>query len=347
MPDIAFPQTRYQGSKLKLSDWIRDAVENLEFDTVLDAFGGSGSVSFLFKKMGKRVTYNDLLTFNYYIGLALIENAHVILTDNDVDFLLEKHAHIAYPSFIQDTFHDTYFTDEENDWLDYVVTNIEQFSDDGEDKYKKAIAFFALFQSAIIKRPFNLFHRKNLYIRTADVERSFGNKTTWEKPFDACFRDFVAEANQSIFCNHRRNSALNQDAFEIVDDYDLVYIDTPYISAKGVGVDYLEFYHFLEGLTDYKNWGGKINYKTKHRKLQHEKSIWANKKLIHNAFDQLFAQFQDSILVVSYRDGGIPTSSEIVALLKKYKGKVDFVNATNYQYVLSNDKTKELLFIAS
>jgi len=35
-------------------------------------------------------------------------------------------------------------------------------------------------------------------------------------------------------------------------NYDLAYIDPPYISAQGVGVDYLEFYHFLEGLVGWK-----------------------------------------------------------------------------------------------
>jgi len=39
---------------------------------------------------------------------------------------------------------------------------------------------------------------------------------------------------------------------------DLVYIDTPYISAKGIGVNYFDFYHFLEGIVFMKN--GKIDW---------------------------------------------------------------------------------------
>ena len=38
---------------------------------------------------------------------------------------------------------------------------------------------------------------------------------------------------------------MNSDIFDVKDDYDLVYIDTPYISQKGGGVDYHDFYHFL------------------------------------------------------------------------------------------------------
>ena len=67
-----FPTTRYQGSKRKLADSILCALRDLEFTTVLDAFGGTGAVAHAFKRAGKVVTYNDLLAFNHQIGLALI-----------------------------------------------------------------------------------------------------------------------------------------------------------------------------------------------------------------------------------------------------------------------------------
>ncbi|MBI5559657.1 MAG: DNA adenine methylase, partial [Deltaproteobacteria bacterium] len=156
-----FPSTRFQGSKLKIVDWIWDAIENLDFDTALDTFGGTGCVAYMLKKKGKKVTYNDILKFNRYIGLALIENDNVKLTEQDVDFLLSRHRKIEYPTFVYDTFKDIYFTDDENQWLDMATTNINLL----DDIYKKALAYFALFQACISKRPFNLFHRKNLYIR--------------------------------------------------------------------------------------------------------------------------------------------------------------------------------------
>ena len=69
-----FPSTRYQGSKRKIIPWLWDCFRELDFSSVLDVFGGTGSVSYLFKKMGKEVTYNDILLFNHEIGLALIQN---------------------------------------------------------------------------------------------------------------------------------------------------------------------------------------------------------------------------------------------------------------------------------
>jgi len=339
--DPAFPSTRFQGSKLKIVDWIWEAIKDLNFNSALDAFGGTGSVGYMLKEKDKKVTYNDMLKFNWHIGLALIENDRVKLTDSDVNFLLKVHDEIKYPTFVYDTFKDIYFTDEENQWIDMVVTNIGLL----DDLYKKALAYFSLFQACIIKRPFNLFHRKNLYLRFSDVERNFGNKATWDTPFEVHFRKFVDEANQAVFSNGQHNKALNLDVFNIEGEFDLVYIDTPYISKTGVGVDYFSFYHFLEGLINYPKWAELIDYRTKHKKLKGDGSVWINKNKIYSAFDQLFKKFQKSILVVSYRADGIPSIEELLNLLKKYKQNVKESKRKNYKYVLSTNHSEEVLLI--
>ena len=339
--DAIFPSTRFQGSKLKISDWIWDSIKSVDFNTVLDAFGGTGCVSHMLKARGKEVTYNDILKFNWLIGTALIENSTVRLSDGDVEFLLSEEQGVENTSFVHDTFKDIYFTDEENRWIDKVATNINLL----DDFYKEALAYFALFQACIIKRPFNLFHRKNLYLRFSDVKRNFGNKTTWDTPFDVHFRQFVVEGNQSVFSNGRRNKALNLDVFDVQRRFDLVYIDTPYISQKGVGVDYLEFYHFLEGLANYREWPRMIDYSTKHRRLKRTHSVWCNKEEILLAFDRLFREFRDSILVVSYRSDGIPSIDELVRVLGKYKSTVEETRRKNYKYVLSTNHSEEVLLI--
>ena len=336
-----FPSTRYQGSKYKILDWIDYCTEDLKFDSVLDAFGGTGCVGYMFKQKEKQVFYNDVLKFNYYVGLAIIENAQVTLNNNDVDFILNKHSQINYPTFIFDTFHNIYFTDSENQWLDVVITNIRQI----KNKYKQALAYYALFQSCIIKRPYNLFHRKNLYIRTAKVKRSFGNKRTWDTSFEDHFKRFVKEGNNAVFSNKKGNQVFNFDIFDLDIKADLVYIDTPYISNKGIGINYFDFYHFLEGIVVYDKWRGLIDKKFKHKKIKNEKNEWCNKNKIHQAFEKLFKEFHNSILVISYRNDGIPTISELVDILKKYKTSIE-IKKLDYKYVLSNGNSKEVLIIA-
>jgi adenine-specific DNA methylase len=337
-----FPTTRYQGSKQRFVDWIWKCIKDIPFNSALDAFGGTGSVSFRLKEEGKEVTYNDILIFNHIIGKALIENTNTTLSDSEVKILLSKHRDISYPDFIERTFKDIYYTDEENRWLDVVSTNIRNM----ENPYKQAIAYFALFQSCIIKRPYNLFHRKNLYVRLKDVERSFGNKKTWDTPFETHFRKFVSEANNAIFDNKQICRSINKDVFDINKNYDFVYIDTPYINENGVGIDYYDFYHFLNGLVNYENWNKHIDYTSKHLRLFKQSNVWTNTKTIYDAFKQLFSQFKESVMAISYRSNGTPTINELIDILEGLNKKVEIYHTEQMKYVLSKKESTEILIIA-
>lgn len=337
-----FPSTRYQGSKQKFIDWIWMCIKNIRFETALDAFGGTGCVSYKLKQEGKSVVYNDILSFNAVIGKALIENEGIILSEQEVDKLLEECSYNDYPHFIEETFKDVYFTDEENRWLDRVSFSIRRLN----DEYKQAIAYFALFQSCIIKRPYNLFHRKNLYVRFSDVKRNFGNKTTWDTPFEVHFRKFVKEANQAVFSGKRRASVKNENALTLEGNYDLVYIDTPYLNESGVGVDYADFYHFLNGLLSYDKWPEMIDYKSKHLRLLRQENVWNEVSKIDAAFTDLFSHYADSVLVVSYRSNGLPSIECLTDKLVALGKKVSVYRSAEMKYVLSNKKTSEVLIVA-
>lgn len=340
-----YPSTRYSGSKRRLLDWIWEHVKDLRFDTVLDLFGGTGSVSLMFKRHGKRVFYNDLLKFNQLIGMAIIENKNIFVSDSDIEKILNFDNKRDYPDFIQKNFKDIFFLDHENEWLDKVTTNILNL----KNRYKKALLFASLFQSCLAKRPFNLFHRANLYIRTANVPRTFGNKTTWETPFDQLLRRFVKEYNRAVFDNGKKNSVIGgYDAASAPNGVDLVYIDPPYFSQKSGGTNYIVFYHFLERLADYKNWEKQIensNTKIKRIKDTSEIKAWTYKEQIKNSFRKVIERFQDTIIVLSYQEGGVPSKEEIFEMLKSYKKNVE-VFSIPHRYVLSPTSKNELLFIA-
>ena len=161
------------------------------------------------------------------------------------------------------------------------------------------------------------------------------------------FYDFVEQANQAVFDNGYANRALNLDAEQVPGAYDLVYVDTPYISQRGVGVDYYSFYHFLEGLTMYDQWGQHLDLRSKHRRLKVQPNDWAHKKRIHAAFERLFRRYRDSIIVVSYRSDGLPSEPELASLLKRYKQHVQ-VEYLKYTYALSsNSNSQEMLLIGT
>jgi len=345
--DASFPTTRYQGSKRKIIDWLWDEITRVEFDSILDVFGGTGAISHKAKKFNKEVHYNDYLRFNHQIGLAIIENNEYKLTDEDMEFLLTDHDHLDYPTFIQDEFEDLYFIDEENAWLDRMHINIGEL----DNQYKQSIANSALAQSSLAKRPYNLFHRANLYMRTEDVERSFGNKTTWEKSFEDHFKENVEEYNNAVFDNGQKNKAYNKDIMEWDDPpkTDLVYLDPPYYdrTKQNGATDYQFYYHFLEGFLQYDEWADMIDDSVKTKRLNHTKSPWADKNRIYDAFEHVFDLFQDSTIVLSYNSAGLPTPEELKEMLDERKENV-IAEAKEHQYALSTkeDSADEILFIA-
>jgi adenine-specific DNA methylase len=344
--DFSYVSTRYPGSKRRLANWIVDQTKGLKYHSVLDAFGGTGSVSYAFKRIGKQVTYNDILTCNYYTALALVENSRHKLTEEDLSWVVSKHKELKYPHFIRDTFRNIYYRDRENVWLDMAITNIRHM----RNRYKQALALHALFQSCLVKRPFNAFHRRNLYLRLANVERTFFNHLTWERPFEEWFRKFSLQANPCVFDNGQRNLARNFDVFRIPKErFDLVYIDPPYTSTQGRSIDYQHHYNFLEGLCDYDDWAERIDYHSKNRRLKLNPSSWkSGKRRIERTFEKLFERFQDSILLVSYRSPGVPSVATLKRLLEQYKDKVR-VRRKAHRYVLSKPEVKnfEVLFVAT
>lgn len=338
------PSTRYQGSKAKFAEWIGSELADLEFETLLDLFGGTGSVGYFFKTRGKRVLFNDLLGSNAVNGLALIENDTVRLDPADIDFLLEREPRTHYQQTVAREFQGVFYLDEENLWLDTVAQNVPRLL----DPHKRALAYRALFQACVIKRPYNLFHRANLNMRTRAVKRTFGNKVSWDTPFETHFRHFADEGNQAVFSNGHRHGCFQRDALEVDARADLVYIDTPYLNAKGVGVDYLDFYHFLEGLLHYETWPERIDRGKKHKPILHEKPVWCDPKRIHAAFQAVFERFSDSILVVSYRSNGMPSIEDLTAALRCVKAHVRVAHAEPRAYALSkNSATREVLIVGT
>lgn len=333
-----FPTTRYQGSKRKLLPWFYKTLKDIDFNTVLDGFGGTGSVSYLFKTMGKKVTYNDYLKFNSIIGKSIIENSNTKLSDYNISniLLMKEHSN----NFITKNFRNIYYLDEENQWIDNIINNLKKLNLNSNKAidYKKSIALNAVFQSCLIKRPFNLFHRKNLYIRTNRVKRSFGNKVTWDRGFEIYFKRFASEINNSIFNSGVDCYIENKDIFDIDNiEYDLVYLDPPYFlkNSNNECGNYLRCYHFLEGMSNYNDWKANVDFESKILNL-HNSYLPNHFKasIIHETFEKLISKFSKSKIVLSYKYGGLPSIEFLIELLEKHNKRV-FTRSIHYKYALN------------
>ena len=359
------PSTRFQGSKRKLLPWIQSTFDELDFSSAIDIMSGTGSVSYLLKRMGKQVIANDYLKFNYITAQAFIENNQYLINEIDIEWILGNNSQVEYGNFIANTFVDYYFTQSENQWIDRVICNINKLCDPSQPatRAKRAIATHSLIQACLMKRPFNLFHRRNLYLRQAQVDRTFGNQTTWNSPFHKLLLNKINESNLYVFDNGKINKAMNEDAANIsAASVDLVYIDPPYFRLDGDRrqSNYRFSYHFVEGLAQYDIWpelldnnspiralkpngnSGEVLYKCERSKMKETLLDW---------LERIVSNWPNAQIVMSYKQPGIPSWVAIKTLLEE-TGRDVSVRRTSYQYALNRRNGKpnvnlELLFVAN
>ncbi|MBF0185449.1 MAG: DNA adenine methylase, partial [Magnetococcales bacterium] len=207
----SMPSTRFQGSKRKYLPFLANLFADYEFKTCLDAFGGTGSVTHLLLSMGKDVLYNDILKANYVNAKALFIEGGMRLGVDELKSLFQKKDGVDYKQHISDIYDNIFYTKFENEQIDVITQNILSI----EDEIKKSEAFYCLFQTALIKRPYNLFHRANLSMREQNVQRSFGNKKTWDTPIELHMIKFYRELQEyKAIQKPGKCYFANDDAFE-------------------------------------------------------------------------------------------------------------------------------------
>ncbi|MEV5425855.1 DNA adenine methylase [Streptomyces cellulosae] len=305
----SFPRLRYMGSKYKLVPHLAETFKQVGGRTVLDAFSGSGVVSYLLKGMGYEVTSNDFLYFPGVISRAVVANHEEKLSPDDVSVILGPNRDGR--SFIQTKFSGLYFTEEDRKFLDSAWSHIAQMSG-----AKRDLATAALVLSAARKQPRGVFTFTDL--RYDDGRRDL------HLPLRDHFVERVEEYNNAVFDSGVSCSTLTQDVFDIDGQYDVVYLDPPYAPPRDDNC-YIKRYHFLEGLSQY--WEGlKIMEKTKTKKLEKRYTPFSYKRTIEDALLRTFQRFADSTIVLSYSSNAVPDAETIIRLLRSVKSSVEVIS---------------------
>ena len=316
----AYPPTRFMGSKNKLLSEIWAVASQFKVNTVVDLFSGSGVVGYMFKAQGKAVISNDYMAMSATFTKAMVENNTVTLPLEEAEKLLVAHKESDH--FVSTKFQGLYYTDEENDLIDTLRTNIASI----RDPYKHAIAMTALIRACIKKRPRGIF--------TYTGHRYDDGRKDLRKSLSEQFLDAVEAVNNAVFDNGKVNRSKQGDAMDLrVEQADLVYIDPPYYSPLSDN-EYVRRYHFVEGLA--RDWKGvEIQEHTQTKKFKSYPTPFSTRKGAVDAFDKLFKKFANSILVVSYSSNSLPTQDEMVAIIAKYKQHVEVI-PIDYKYSFGN-----------
>lgn len=334
-----YPQTRYMGSKTKLLPILAKIFHSIPSKTALDLFSGSGVVSYLLKSQNKQVYANDFMALAATYSKAMVENSTTTLSETTVSDLLAPNSRRS--TFVADNFAGIYFSDDDNQFIDNLRSNIEQL----DDEYEKAIALTSLARACMKKRPRGIF--------TYTGMRYDDGRKDLRTSFSEHFRTAVRQVNASVFDNRTKCMSLRQDALKVqVDGVDVVYIDPPYYSPFSDN-DYVRRYHFVEGLV--QNWVGlELQAHTKTKKFKSYPSAFGTKAGAEAAFQELFSRYADSTIVVSYSTNSLPDQETILDLLSTVKSKVQVI-PVNYTYSFGNqqnasknrNQVKELVFIGS
>jgi len=340
----------YVGNKRKIAPDIIKTIDNhgITYDSVLDLFCGSASMSMAFKILGKSVACNDIMLSCYMNAIAFVLNGDVILSDNEKRFLLSNNPDCDIHSFFS-AYKDR-FTDNEIKFLNNYHYNIDElfspFLSDGLTVIKRALCI-AYIQNYIMEHCMvggrlnngqvlaKLEHRMN-HARNRDRKTNKGMEMSfkdvrWNEPIPD-----TPGSNYNVFSQDAIYLLENLKEFDISPD--LCYIDPPY---GGEQSDYSSMFDFLEGY---------VNLQTKEERDNKEARVkFVNSGNYYDNFKSLMkATIKIPWIVISYNDSSWGNIDEISSVIKESRSEV-IVEEFEYSYKYRKDskkKAKEYLILS-
>lgn len=222
---------RYLGNKFKLTPFIRQIVDNecINVASVLDAFSGTGSVSYAFRD--KRLLVNDMMYCNYLASLCWFspQAANLQL----ITELLEYYNAIdtsKEDNYMYQAFRDTYFSANVCRRIGFIREDIEQkFQRHEVNDRERAIVITSLIYA--MDRIANTCGHYDSYIQNAECDNNLELR--------------MPNLNYELDAG---NQCFNQNINILADNVecDLAYLDPPYNSRN-----YCDAYHLLENVAQW------------------------------------------------------------------------------------------------
>ena len=240
-----FPEPQYLGAKYIHRAWIAKFIPD-DVRCVLDAFGGSQSIAYMMKQMGKRTITNDFMNYSNQIGLALVENKHEVLSKDDVRMLMSPNKAPNDFCLMEKLFAGLFFSHEDAAFIDSFRSNVELL----KNPYKKSLAFAVMCRSLTRKVTMGHFAHTQALNYASDPERIKRNRSL-VRPVKDLFLEILPSYNSAVFDNNQENRSYNKNILDLLPELsgvDLVYFDPPYCDSHA---DYQSFYHLLETFVEY------------------------------------------------------------------------------------------------
>lgn len=307
-----FPEPQYLGAKFIHRGWIAKFIPD-NADVTLDAFGGSQSIAYMMKQLGKTTYTNDFLNFNNQIGKALVENPSESLSQEDVSVLFSANKKPSEYNLMQTLFSDLFFTKDEATFIDSFRCNVDNL----QNGYKRSLALTVMCRSMTRKVTMGHFAHTQALKYAADPARIKRNRSL-TRPLKDIFLDLLPEYNAAVFDNNKTNRSFNENILDLlpqIKNVDLVYFDPPYCNSHA---DYQSFYHLLETFVEY--WKDKkfVNG-TKRYEPKRYSGFDKNCEAIGNLRLLFERSTEIPTWIVSYNDRSFPDIDTMISLIKPYR----------------------------
>ncbi len=310
--EYEFPPPQYLGAKYVHRWWIAQFIPQ-DAERVLDAFGGTQSIAFTMKQLGKSVLCNDFLSFSYQIGKALIENKSGRLDENDLHILFSQ-AHANHGDHLmEELFSNIFFSSDEARFLDSFRYNVRKL----EDPYKRALALSVMCRSLTRKVTMGHFAHTQALNYALSPTRVRRNRSL-VLPIKQLFLNLLPLYNDAVFDNEKYCRSFNENILDLLprlDHIDFVYYDPPYCCSHA---DYQSFYHLLETFVVY--WRDKRFVNSINRYEPKRYSGFDKKRDAIESFQKLF-ELSEHIptWLISYNDRSYPAIEQMKEMITPYR----------------------------
>lgn len=288
---------RYIGSKKKFEIDFTDILKDIKYDSVLDAFSGTGVVSYFFKKLNKNIISNDVQYYSYCISKSLLDtninNEELTNILNELNEIDKNTKGFIYKNYSEDSGR-LFFTNENAIHIDSILKVLNK-------KYKDSKYYYRILHI--------------LLEAVSKISNTTGVYQAYLKKFYKNSLNPLILINEDIECVYKNYTCYNMDIHKLIehiDNVDLVYLDPPYNNRQ-----YSTNYHILETIA--RNDTPELKGKSGFRQDSFI-SDFCKKTKIKEEFEKLSKSLYNkcNYILLSYSNCGIITKTDIIHIFGKH-----------------------------
>jgi adenine-specific DNA-methyltransferase len=339
----------YIGSKLSLLGFLDESIKKVVGNNNMnfaDLFAGTGAVGAHFKKLGYKITSNDIQYYSFVLNKHYIENHKELKFEKLFQVLPElkkikiedrKNYVCSYLSSLKGVqgfiyknyclggtknkkYPRQYFSDENGMKCDAVRIEIEKWKNDKQITNNEFYFLLASLLETVDKRA-----------NTASVYGAFlkSLKKTAQIPFEL--------KPAELIINHQKHEVFNEDINKLMSRIkgDILYLDPPYNQRQ-----YSTNYHVLETIAKYDN--PELHGITGLRDYKDQKSLYCSKNQVKQIFEDLILNAKYKYIFLSYNNEGLMSLDDIREIMSN-RGEYGYFKKEYGRFKSDKDKHRKYL----